>query len=221
MAATFSPNKNLIEPASGSFVNAWASPVNSDWAAIDTCFGGHTNIDVTGVTAGTYALTIAQYQPPLIHWTGPLSGNLTYVLPSGVGGFWCLFNNTTGSFTLSFGSSGGQSFAITQGLGLLAFCDGAGFIFDSQQPTTAQANAEAFATAADAVVLSTAEAFASNAANTAQSNAQTFARNANNINTGTVGAAFLPLAGNLGGITIQADPGGTPSGSPGDIFYYY
>jgi hypothetical protein len=195
--------------------------VNSDWTAIDNSFGGHTNIDVTGVTAGTYALSIAQYQPPLIHWTGPLSGNLIYVLPSGVGGFWCLFNNTTGAFTLSFASAGGQVIPITQGLGLLAFCDGAGFVFDNQAPIAAQANAEAFATAADAVVLSSAESFASSAAATAQSNAIATAADASNLSSGTVPNAQLPNIGLMPGVIIQADPGGTPTGPPGTIWFFY
>lgn len=41
------------------------------------------------------------------------------------------------------------------------------------------------------------------------------------ITTGTVAAARLPLIGNLSGITIQPDPGGTPSGSAGQMFWYY
>jgi hypothetical protein len=223
MATVFSPNKNLIEPASGSFTNAWAAPINGNFAQIDTAFGGTAQINVTGVTAGTYALGLSLYQPPNIEFTGTLTGNLTYVVPAGVGGIWTILNGASGAFTISFGVTGGSSIALAPGsLRSLIVSDGGNVGFaDTSLPTQAQANAEAFATAADAVVLSTAESFATNAANTAQNNAQIFAQNANNINTGTVGAAFLPLAGNLGGITIQADPGGTPSGSPGDIFYYY
>lgn len=45
--------------------------------------------------------------------------------------------------------------------------------------------------------------------------------NGGNISAGTVAAARLPFIGNLAGITVQADPGGTPSGSPGQMFFYY
>src|ERR1700735_2589287 len=180
MAATFTPNKNLIEPASGSFVNAWAAPVNSDWTTIDTCFGGNTGINVTGVSAGTYALTIAQYQPPNIEFGGTLSGNLVYVIPSGVGGQWSVANNTTGAFTISIGVSGGGAAGVLVGFRTLLISGGINVVLAGSSPAAqAQANAQAFATAADAVVLSTAESFATNAANTAQNNAQIFARNAN------------------------------------------
>jgi hypothetical protein len=223
MSTVFTTNKNLIEPAQGSFNNAWGTAINAGgWSAIDNAFGGNTVINVTGVTAGTYALTIAQYQPPIIVFDGTITGNLIYVLPFGVGGVWSVSNFTTGAFTVTFAVSGGTGFAVPQGFRISALSDGFGTdAADSALAAAAQANAEAFATAADAVVLASAESFASSAAATAQSNAQIFAQNANNINTGTVGAAFLPLAGNLDGITIAVDPGTTPSGSPGDIFYFY
>lgn len=41
------------------------------------------------------------------------------------------------------------------------------------------------------------------------------------ITSGTVPAARLPKIGALGGVTIASDPGGTPSGSAGDVFFYY
>jgi hypothetical protein len=216
------PNKNLIEPANGSFTNDWDVPVNSNWTSIDTAFGGNSVINVTGVTAGTYALTIAQYEPPMIVFDGTISGNLVYVLPAGVGGIWSVDNITTGAFTITFAVSGGTGFAVNQGFRTLLMSDGFGTDrADSAAISIAQGNAETFATAADAVVLASAESFASSAAATAQSNAQAFASNGSNINAGTVSAANLPLIGNLGGVTIQADPGGTPTGVAGDMLFYY
>jgi len=41
------------------------------------------------------------------------------------------------------------------------------------------------------------------------------------ITSGTVSASYLPKIGSLSGITIASDPGGTPSGSAGDMFFYY
>jgi hypothetical protein len=216
------PNKNLIEPANGSFTNDWDVPVNSNWTSIDTALGGNSVINVTGVTAGTYALTNAQYEPPNIVFEGTISGNLVYVLPAGVGGIWTANNITTGAFTITFAIGGGTGPVILQGFRSLVVSDGANVgLADTSAPAQAQANAQAFATAADAVVLSSAESFASSAAATAQSNAEAFARNGSNINAGTVSAANLPLIGNLGGVTIQADPGGTPTGVAGDMFFYY
>jgi hypothetical protein len=222
MSASFTQNKNLIEPVSGSFTNAWAAPVNSDWSVIDTCFGGNTLIDVTDVTAGTYALTIAQYQPPNIEFTGPMSGNLVYVLPAGVGGIWTIGNATTGAFTLTVGISGGVGAIVLQGFRTLIISNGANVVLaDTSAPAQAQANSEAFATAADTVVLSSTESFASAAAASAQSNAETFSKNASNLSSGTVPNAQLPNIGLMPGVIVQADPGGTPTGPPGTIWFYF
>jgi hypothetical protein len=45
--------------------------------------------------------------------------------------------------------------------------------------------------------------------------------NASNLASGTVANARLPNIGSMPGVTIAADPGGTPSGSPGQVFWYY
>jgi hypothetical protein len=222
MASTFTTNKSIEKPASGDYNNAWAAPVNVDWDDIDAAFGGNTGIIVTGVSTGSYALTLAQYRPPNIVFTGTLIGNLVYVLPAGVGGVWTVGNFTTGAFTISIASSGGGSIGVLQGFRTSVVSDGTGVsLADTSLPAQALANAEAFATSADAVVLSTAESFASGAAATAQSNAEAFSSNANNLTSGTVPNPRLPNVGLMPGVLISLDPGGTPSGSPGTIFFYY
>jgi hypothetical protein len=47
------------------------------------------------------------------------------------------------------------------------------------------------------------------------------ASNATNLTSGAVPAGRLPNIGLMPGITIQADPGGTPSGAVGDMWFYY
>jgi hypothetical protein len=216
------PNKNLIEPANGSFNNSWDQPVNSNWTEIDLAFGGNTLINVTGVPTGSYSLTVNQYTVPNIVFTGTIIAPLAYILPAGVGGIWSVNNITSGSFALQFGVSGGAAVTIVQGFRSLVVSDGVNVgLADTSAPAQAQANAEAFATAADTVVTTNANAFASNAAGSALTAAETFAENASNIATGIVNANFIPLIGNLRGVVIQADPGGTPSGAPGTMFFYY
>jgi hypothetical protein len=215
MSAVFSPNKNFIEPASGSFTNAWASPVNSNWSIIDEALGGVTTINVTGVETNV-ELSISQYQPPNIVFTGTLSTNLIYQLPTGVGGLWSVSNNTTGAFALIMNSAGaGRAVTLTQGGRAFIVCDATNVDLADTQPA--------------ASALAAAETFATTAANTAQSNAistseaftTSFASNAANITTGTVTNARLPNVAAGPGVTIQADPGTTPSGTFGDIFFFF
>jgi hypothetical protein len=219
----FTVNKSIQQPANGSFNNDWDVPVNADWAIIDNAFGGHSVINVTGVTAGTYTLTLAQYQPPIIVFTGTITANLVYQLPAGVGGIWSVQNVTIGAFTVGFKVTGSVgTLILAQGFRTLVLSDGSGpDTADDALPLQAQANAQAFATAADVVVTTNTEAFATAAANTAQSNAETFSANASNLSSGTVPNAQLPNVGIGPGVIIQADPGGTPTGPPGTLWLYY
>jgi hypothetical protein len=220
--STFTPNKNIQEPANGSFNNDWDVPVNNNWSEIDTCFGGSTAISVTGLGAGSIALSIAQYQPPNIAFNGTISAPLAYVLPANVGGMWSIFNNTSGSFPLTFAVSGGGSLLLQQGQRSLVVCDGTNMqLADTAAASQAIVTAEAFATAADTVVTTNANAFASSAAATAQTNAENFAENGANILIGVISPAVLPAIGKLQGVIIEADPGGTPVGTAGQMYFFY
>jgi hypothetical protein len=119
MTSTFSTNKGLEEPASGDYVNAWASPVNANWSAIDVAFGGTTSISVTGITAPITTLTLSQYRSLNIVFTGTMTANLNYQIPTGVGGLWSINNATTGSFTLAFSIVTGNSLILGSGRTLI------------------------------------------------------------------------------------------------------
>ena len=124
MTSTYSTNKAIEEPANGDYVNTWSTPVNSNFNIIDTAFGGHLIINATGVS-GTTALTTTQYQNLYILFSGTLSANVNYQVPSGVGGQWVVYNGTSGAFTLTLSSGGGgSSVTITQGARTLIVSDG-------------------------------------------------------------------------------------------------
>lgn len=124
MTSSFTPNKSLELPANGDDVNIWDGPVNADFTATDTCFGGVTNLNVVSAS-GTVALTLTQYRPPIIIISGALTANVTYQLPSGVGGVWAVFNNTTGNFAVIMSSAGGGvSTVLIQGYTTQVICDG-------------------------------------------------------------------------------------------------
>lgn len=107
-------NKGLNQPVIGS--TGWGTPLNDNFGYIDDAFGGVTTINVTGVTATPVVLTQTQYQKLIIKFTGTLTANVTYQLPSGIGGKWVLRNSATGAFTITFASlGGGTSFVATPG----------------------------------------------------------------------------------------------------------
>lgn len=75
---------------------------------------------------------------------------------------------------------------------------------NNQLATTAFATAAAAAAQAAAVAI-----------------AEAFSANAGNLSAGSVPNARLPNIGSMPGVTIAADPGTTPTGSPGQMFFYY
>jgi len=104
MASTYTTNKDLEKPANGDYVDTWNIPVNGNMNYIDQAFGGVTNLNGT---SGSATLTDTQYRSLMIYITGALSANITYTIPSGIGGQWIVNNSTTGNYTVTFASGGG------------------------------------------------------------------------------------------------------------------
>lgn len=133
---TTTTNKSLDQPAAGSA--NWDVPLNSNFSIIDAALGTLTYINVTGIGSTPVTLTASQYQKMGIVFTGTPSANLTYNLPSGVGGNWIIADSTTGgsSYTITLGSlGGGASIAIPRGKRSTVFSDGTSIIYsdDSRQ----------------------------------------------------------------------------------------
>lgn len=145
MTSSYTTNKNIEKPANGDYNNTWSTPVNSDWNVIDKAFGGQTNLNVVSVS-GTVTLTASQYQPPIIIMTGALTSNINYQLPSGVGGYWFIYNNTTtaNSSTITFSSAGGgTSVVLAQGVNTAVFCDGTNIArIDTNPPAVGGSNTQ-------------------------------------------------------------------------------
>lgn len=65
---------------------------------------------------GTLALTTAEAAYTVIEFTGVLTGNKTVTIPGFVAGSeWLIYNNTSGSYSLTFKGQSGSGVAITQG----------------------------------------------------------------------------------------------------------
>jgi len=124
MTSSYTTNKSIEKPANGDYVNTWSTPVNTDWDIIDKAFGGRTSLNAVGAS-GTVVLTSTQYQAPIILITGALTANVTYQIPSTVGGCWYVYNNTSGAYTITLSSGGGgTSLVLSQGYTTSAICDG-------------------------------------------------------------------------------------------------
>jgi hypothetical protein len=116
-------NKGLEQPA----LNAtnWNTPLNTNFGVLDAALGGVTTKSVTGVGASPVVLTASEYQKLILNFTGVLTSNVTYQVPSGVGGEWIVSNNTTGSFTLTIGNvAGGASTTVASGTRRSVYSDG-------------------------------------------------------------------------------------------------
>jgi hypothetical protein len=132
MTASYTTNKAyLIEPGNGDYVNTWDQPVNNNWSILDAALGDFTTVTLTSGTVtlgpnGWGPSATNTYQNLGLKLTGSLSGNSTVVIPAGVGGFWIVENNTSGSFTVTLSTAvvGGINLEIPQGYKASVFSDG-------------------------------------------------------------------------------------------------
>ena len=147
MTSTYTVNKSIEKPAYNDYAanpTGWSGPINTDWDIIDKAFGGTTVKNPTGVS-GTVNLVASEYQSAVlvigvsISSAATLTANVVYTIPSGVGGVWSIFNNTTGAFTVTFSSlGGGTSVVLDQGRTTFVFSDGTNIrIADNRVTNTA------------------------------------------------------------------------------------
>lgn len=137
MSSTYTTNKGLENPANGDYVDTWNVPVNGNSNTIDACFGGATSLNVVSVS-GTVVLSEAQYRPPNIVAAGTLTAAINYQVPSGKGGRWSFYNNTSGAFTITLSSGGGgRTVTALQGYRTDVICDGTNVDLASTAPNGA------------------------------------------------------------------------------------
>lgn len=117
--STTSANKALTLPANGEYIGTWDQPLNGDLTIIDNALGGKTSLNAT---SGNATLTSTQYRPLILNVTGAIAGDVTYTIPSGVGGQWVVQNLTSGGYSVIFqtavaftgnGSIAGNTLTVT------------------------------------------------------------------------------------------------------------
>lgn len=124
-------NKSLYQPAQGSL--NWDDPLNTNFGWIDDALGTDIGINVTGISAKT--LTVDEYRCMAFNVTGNMSGNTIITIPSGIGGTWIVYNNTTdavagSNHTVTFASGGGgTSVVVNRGRNTTIWSDGSNIRF--------------------------------------------------------------------------------------------
>ena len=121
MVSTYTANKGLEQPARGDYSGSWDVPLNNDMGFIDSAFGGTTNLNAS---AGSATLSLTQYRSLIINVSGSISSNVTYTIPSGVGGQWLVYNSATGANVYFVSAAGGSTRQITSGTPTSIYCDG-------------------------------------------------------------------------------------------------
>ena len=117
MANTITTNKLFQEPAQGD--TGWNTPLNFNFTTMDQSLGSSFAITTTG---GTTNLTTSTSAINGVNWwtaqqlviSGTLTSNATITIPTYItgstantfGGSWIITNNTTGSYTVTFVTTG-------------------------------------------------------------------------------------------------------------------
>jgi hypothetical protein len=135
MAATYTPNKNLAEPQV-NVDTGWGTTLNSDLGILDGALGGVTTLNTL---IGSPTLTTMQYQNLTLKITGTLTGNVSYLLPTGIGGIWVVNNAAVqSSFTMSLSVTGGTPLVLPALATRVVYCDGVNFFFADSQTTASE-----------------------------------------------------------------------------------
>ena len=136
MASTYTSRLKLERQASGENSGNWGNLVNYVLNRIDSTVRGYVAASVAGSANVTLvsntsttntddSSTDDQVHNKVIEFTGALTGSI-YVFTDAVEGDYTLFNNTTGSYTLTFANTGhaANGVVITQGTKSIVYTDG-------------------------------------------------------------------------------------------------
>lgn len=150
MPDTFTPNILLDDQTIGGNNNSWGNILNGNQNIIDAKFGALTALATTG---GTTTLTQNQELVGIIALTGALVSN-AIINFSGRGGFWIVYNNTSGALTVTCKVTGQTGVVVPQGAQALIYCNGTDIFFGNPPAAAAAEVAIASASTTDISSLS-------------------------------------------------------------------
>lgn len=113
-------NRSLYVPTRGSNVGTWDTPINANFTAIDTLFGGVTSI---AVSSSNVTLSTSQCQNAVIRLTGTLSANIDVIFPTAAA-IYTVENLTTGAYYVRCKMASGNAIGVPQGVPTQVFTDG-------------------------------------------------------------------------------------------------
>lgn len=125
MVSSYTTNKSIEQPGFNDYPDTWDVPVNNDWALIDLALGGQVSINCNGLS-GNIALSLANYRPLRINFTGTPAGALNFGVPAGVGGMWVVRNHTVQAIGF-YSIAGGGVVNVPSATNVAATCDGTAF----------------------------------------------------------------------------------------------
>jgi len=134
MPSSFTSRLKLEKQASGENSGTWGNLVNYVLNRVDASVKGYQAVDVAGSANVTLtsnnstsntddSATDDQVHNAVLEFTGALTGDI-HVFTDAVETKYTVFNNTTGSQTLTFGPTGGTGVALKQGAKTLVYTDG-------------------------------------------------------------------------------------------------
>jgi len=134
MASTFTSRLKLERQTTGENAGNWGNLVNYVFNRIDSSVRGYINVDVAGSANVTLtsnnsttntddSSTDDQVHNKVIEFSGALTGNIN-VFTDAVEGEYIVFNNTSGSYSLTYAPTGGTGVIIPQGSKSVVYTDG-------------------------------------------------------------------------------------------------
>jgi hypothetical protein len=134
MPSSYTSRLKLERQASGENSGTWGNLVNYVFNRIDSSVKGYQSVDVAGSANVTLtsnnstsntddSATDDQVHNAVLEFTGALTGDIN-VFTDAVETKYIVFNNTTGSQTLTFGPTGGTGVTLKQGAKTIVYTDG-------------------------------------------------------------------------------------------------
>jgi len=134
MPSSYTSRLKLEKQASGENSGTWGNLVNYVFNRIDSSVKGYQSVDVAGSANVTLtsnnsttntddSATDDQVHNAVLEFTGALTGDI-HVFTDAVETKYTVFNNTTGSQTLTFAPTGGTGVVLKQGAKTLVYTDG-------------------------------------------------------------------------------------------------